>query len=450
MQSAPDDILTISQLNRRVRDALESAWPQVWVCGEISNFTRAASGHWYFTVKDDAASVSAVMFRRQAQALGFVPKVGDRLELRATVTLFEARGDYQLQVAFMRRAGQGDRYAAFLALRDKLVAEGLCDAGRKRPVVPVPRAVGVVTSLAAAALQDVLTALARRAPHVRVVIYPAAVQGGEAASQLRAAFAQAVARRGVDGTDTLLLVRGGGSLEDLWSFNDETLARMVATSPIPVVSGVGHETDFTLVDFVADVRAPTPTAAAELACQPLSVCQSRLQALVAALDSQQQATLAQLALRLDRAVIRLISPAQRLAQQRQQVQQWTQRLRRTLPDLVRHGLEVERLTRRLHQHWVHAHTLRQTRLASACQALRALDPQQVLERGFVLVRDAQGAPVTRAQDVSVGQMLALQFAQGTVSVQAGDGGQGSPPARGKSATGRPAAKTQRKSVENRR
>jgi len=414
MTLTSNEMLSISQLNRRVRDVLESAWPQLWVRGEISNFTRAASGHWYFTLKDAAASVSAVMFRRQAQALGFTPKVGEQLELRAAVTLYEARGDYQLQVDFMRRAGQGDRYAAFLALRDKLVAEGLCDAARKRSVAAVPRVVGIITSLAAAALQDVLTALARRAPHVRVVIYPAAVQGEQAASQLRWALVAAVARRVEDGLDTLLLVRGGGSIEDLWSFNDEALARLVAASPIPVISGVGHETDFTLVDFVADVRAPTPTAAAELACQPRSLCLNRVQAQVAALTRQQQAMLAQRALRLDRVAMRLTSPAQRLAQQHRQVQQLAQRLRRTLPNLLLRRQTVERLTQRLQQHWAHGLDWRRMRLANACQVLRSLDPQQVLERGYVLVRDAEGTVVKQAQDVTRGQTLVLQFASGTV------------------------------------
>jgi len=420
MTSAPDEILSISQLNRRVRDVLEGSWPQVWVRAELSALTRAASGHWYLTLKDEQASVSAVMFRRQAQALGFVPSVGEQVELRATVTLYEARGDYQLQIAFMRRVGQGERHAAFLALRDKLVAEGLCDAARKRSVAAVPRAVGVITSLAAAALQDVLTALARRAPHVRVIIYPAAVQGAQAVSQLHRALAAAIARREVDGIDTLLLVRGGGSIEDLWSFNDEALARMVAASPIPVISGVGHETDFTLVDFVADVRAPTPTAAAELACQPRSVCLDRLQALVQALNKQQHTTLAQRALRLDRAAMRLISPAQRLAHQGQQVRQLVQRLRRTLPNLTQRRLDVADLLRRLQQHWAHAGTLRQTRLTSACQALRTLDPQQVLERGYVLVRNAQGKLVKQAREVTRGQVLTLQFASGAVQVQAGE------------------------------
>ncbi|MGB6105120.1 MAG: exodeoxyribonuclease VII large subunit, partial [Pusillimonas sp.] len=263
MSSTTEGVWTVSQLNRRVGELLEGHFSRIWVRGEISNFTQAASGHWYFSVKDEGAAVKAVMFRGRAQAVGFVPRPGEKFEFRVNVTLYEPRGDYQVQVESLRRAGRGDLHEAFLALKEKLEAEGLFDPARKRPVKTMPRAVGVVTSMAAAALRDVLSALARRAPHVPVIIYPAPVQGLDAAGLLDQAVQQAIRRNEVD---TLLLVRGGGSLEDLWSFNDETLARSIAASPIPVISGVGHETDFTIADFVADLRAPTPTAAAELCC----------------------------------------------------------------------------------------------------------------------------------------------------------------------------------------
>src|SRR5690606_1630025 len=261
---AGEGVWTVSQLNRQVGQLLESHFSRIWVRGEISNFTQAASGHWYFSIKDEGATVRAVMFRGRAQAVGFVPKPGEKFEFRVNVTLYEPRGDYQLQVESMRRAGRGDLHAAFLALKDKLEAEGLFDPARKRLIEQMPQAVGVVTSLGAAALHDVLTALARRAPHVEVIVYPAPVQGADAAGRLVQAMRQAISRQEVD---TLLLVRGGGSLEDLWSFNDEALARCIVSSPIPVISGVGHETDFTIADFVADLRAPTPTAAAELCCR---------------------------------------------------------------------------------------------------------------------------------------------------------------------------------------
>ncbi|CCN05305.1 exodeoxyribonuclease large subunit [Bordetella bronchiseptica Bbr77] len=247
------DILTVAQLNQAVGQLLERSIPSLWVRGEISNFTQAASGHWYFTLKDSRAAVRTVMFRSRAAQVGFVPRPGDQVEVRARVSLYEPRGDYQLQADGMRRAGVGNLYEAFLRLKAQLQDEGLFDPQRKRQPARLPRAIGVVTSLHAAALRDVLSALARRAPQVPVIIYPAPVQGADAAARLAARVAQANQRAEVD---TLLLVRGGGSIEDLWSFNDEALAREVAASDIPVISGVGHETDFTIVDFVADLRAP--------------------------------------------------------------------------------------------------------------------------------------------------------------------------------------------------
>jgi len=253
------DILTVSELNEAVARLLEDSFDVCWVRGEVSNFTPAASGHWYFTLKDNGASVRAVMFRSRALAVGFVPKSGDSVEIKGRVTLYEARGEYQIQVDQLRRAGLGSLFEAFLALKSKLASEGLFDQENKREITTHPRAIGVITSLSAAALRDVLTALERRAPHVPVVIYPAMVQGVDSALQLRQALAIANERQEVD---TLLMVRGGGSIEDLWSFNDEALARDISASVIPVVSGVGHETDFTIADFVADLRAPTPTAAA--------------------------------------------------------------------------------------------------------------------------------------------------------------------------------------------
>lgn len=258
------DVLSVAQLNQAVGQLLERNIPALWVRGEVSNFTQAASGHWYFTLKDARAAVRAVMFRGRAAAVGFVPRPGDEVEIRARVSLYEPRGDYQLQAEAMRRAGVGNLYEAFLLLKERLAAQGLFDPERKRTPPRLPRAIGVVTSLHAAALRDVLSALARRAPQVPVVIYPAAVQGAEAARALAAQVRAASQRAEVD---TLLLVRGGGSIEDLWSFNDEELAYAVAECAMPVISGVGHETDFTIADFVADVRAPTPTAAAELACE---------------------------------------------------------------------------------------------------------------------------------------------------------------------------------------
>jgi len=255
------EILTVSELNRAVAGILERNLPVVRVEGELSNVVRAASGHWYFSLKDASAQVRCVMFRGRARNVDFSPRDGDRVEVLALATLYEARGEFQLNVEAMRRAGAGDLYRRFLELKDRLQREGLFDATRKRPLPAHPTAIGIVTSPQAAALRDVLSTLRRRAPAIPVVVYPTQVQGAEAPAQIAAAIGRAGSRRDCE---VLLLVRGGGSIEDLWSFNDERVARAIAASPLPVVVGVGHETDFTIADFVADLRAPTPTAAAEL------------------------------------------------------------------------------------------------------------------------------------------------------------------------------------------
>ena len=431
-----DAVLTVAQLNRQVGNLLEGHFSQVWVRGEISNFTRAASGHWYFTLKDEAAAVKAVMFRSRAQAVGFTPRPGERFELRASVTLYQARGDYQLQVEAMRRAGQGDLHEAFLALKARLDDEGLFDPQRKRPIPTMPRAVGVVTSLAAAALRDVLSAMARRAPHVRVVVYPAPVQGADAAGRLCQALSQAIARNEVE---TLLLVRGGGSLEDLWSFNDEALARVIAASPIPVISGVGHETDFTIADFVADLRAPTPTAAAELCCLPRQACLERVDVAMQSMALHQRRWFERAALRLDRAVGMLVSPQERLERQNERLQSLKLRLARAAADQQR--AEATRLERaqaglahrrpdlaglraglraqenRLAACAPHLLASRRLRLESALQTLEALNPRKILNRGYAIVRDQSGALVKNALDLNKGDRLAIELGQGGADVE---------------------------------
>jgi len=425
------EILTVAQLNQAVGQLLERSIPAIWVRGEISNFTQAASGHWYFTLKDSRAAVRAVMFRSRASLVGFVPRPGDQVEVRARVSLYEARGDYQLQADGMRRAGVGNLYEAFLRLKSQLADEGLFDPARKRDPVRLPRAIGVVTSLHAAALRDVLSALARRAPHVPVIVYPAPVQGADAAPRLAAQVAAANARREVD---TLLLVRGGGSIEDLWSFNDEGLARQVAASEITVISGVGHETDFTIADFVADLRAPTPTAAAELACAPRAELLRAVLHAAQGVARAQHRRLDQAAQRLDRAAAQLVSPAQRLAHQRDRlaslchrlagawrvpqgrrrarVELLVQRLAHRAPEATRAQQQLRAMAEQLRR--AHARTLeqRRARLTAASAQLRAFDPQLTLARGYSIARDADGAIVRDAASLAVGQRLQLTFANG--------------------------------------
>ena len=258
---SPSEVLSVSALTRSVRDLLEHRYPLLWVGGEISNITAARSGHLYFSLKDDLAQVRCVMFRSRNQALGWSPREGMKVEVQALLTMYEARGEFQLNVESMRRAGVGLLFEAFLKLRDRLDKEGLFDAGAKRELPALPRAVGVVTSLHAAALHDVLTTLARRNPALPVIVYPVPVQGEGAAERIAAAVRVAGARRDCD---VLIVCRGGGTIEDLWAFNDESVARAIRACAVPVVTGIGHEIDFTIADFAADRRAATPTAAAEL------------------------------------------------------------------------------------------------------------------------------------------------------------------------------------------
>lgn len=434
-ESRAPAVWTVAQLNRRVSQLLDEHMPVVWVSGEVSNFTQAASGHWYFSIKDDKAAVRAVMFRGRAQAVGFVPRAGERFEFRCSVTLYEARGDFQVQVEGMRRAGLGDLHEAFLRLKGQLQSEGLFEPERKRPIASLPRSIGIITSLAAAALRDVLTAMERRAPHVRIIIYPAPVQGAEAPPRLRQALETAIERAEVD---TLLLVRGGGSLEDLWAFNDEGLARLIASSPIPIISGVGHETDFTIADFVADLRAPTPTAAAELACLGRDQLLEQVFARMGALSHGVQRHLDRASLRLDRAVAKLVSPHQRLAQQQQRLDHLTQRLQRvarsvpdtaalrlttlrarlerSIPQLASRQQNLNMLFQRLEKGLDHALVLRRQRLAAAQQTLQALSPRLIINRGYAIVRDSEGKVVKNALDLKIGERLDVELSRGHVSV----------------------------------
>lgn len=435
-QANERSVLTVTQLNKAVSELLSDSFVSIWVRGELSNFTQASSGHWYFTLKDDAASVRAVMFKARAQAVGFVPAPGDSLEVRARVTLYEPRGDYQLQIDQIRRAGIGSLYEAFLALKAKLQQEGLFDPAGKRPLMEHPRAIGVITSLGAAALRDVLTALARRAPHVPVIIYPSAVQGAGAALQLRQALANANARQEVD---TILLVRGGGSIEDLWSFNDENLARDVASSPIPVICGVGHETDFTIADFAADLRAPTPTAAAELACTPRQALLNQVHQASSRLSNAWLRLFERKAQQLDRAMAGLVHPGERLARQAERVQHLAMRLRmagrqqlerqfarhaqlegklsRHRPDVTVARLKLKQSLMGLQQRMAQRIELDRSRLGMALKQLQTLSPESTLARGYAIALTADGKVVNSADALQIGQSLDLRLGQGGAQVK---------------------------------
>lgn len=441
--------LTVSALNRAVAGTLARGFPSVRVRGEIGNLTRAASGHWYFTLKDDAAQVRCVMFRSRNALVGFAPAEGDAVELRASVGLYEARGEFQLTVDAMQRAGQGRLFERYLELKRRLAAEGLFDDERKRPLPALPRAIGIVTSLQAAALRDVITALARRAPYARLIVYPVPVQGEGAGARIAAMLAAASARAEVD---LLLLVRGGGSLEDLWAFNEEAVARAIRAATLPVVVGVGHESDVTIADFAADLRAPTPTAAAELAAPEWTALAAevadragslqrairrRLQATAQRLDyalrllQRPQAALAGLQARLAQLRGRCESQARRgLARADARLRGLQLRLAQARPDAAAAALRVAALDRRLHSAGRQRLAASAQRLQRCMQALAHLDPEAVLQRGYALAIDADGRVVSDAGRVQPGARLQLRFARGTagVRVEQVDAGAGPAPA----------------------
>src|SRR5512135_257452 len=380
--SAPDlPVLTVSELNHMARRALESALPLLWVEGEVSNFTRAASGHWYFSLKDANAQVRCVMFRGRNQFADFTPANGDHVEIRALPSLYEARGEFQLGAEAIRRAGAGRLYEAFLKLKAKLEGEGLFDPAKKRALPGFPRRLGIVTSPQAAALHDVLTALARRMPGLPVILYPTPVQGAGAGAQIAGAIRTAGARAECE---VLLVCRGGGSLEDLWAFNDEAVARAIAASPMPVVSGVGHETDFTLADFAADLRAPTPTAAAELAT-PITVTDLRdnLREAALVLSTSLGDIIVEQRNGLSSAASNLhfFSPERRIEADRQR-----------LDDLARRAAAAA----------FHHLALNASSLDGLHRRLEVLNPVQVLSRGYALVRRRKDgvviSRVSQAQD----------------------------------------------------
>ncbi|UXY14739.1 exodeoxyribonuclease VII large subunit [Chitiniphilus purpureus] len=444
MSSASNTPVSVTELNRQVRALLEGSFPILWVSGEISNFKRYGSGHCYFSLKDATAQVRCVMFRQRATLLDFEPREGMQVQARVVVTLYEARGDFQLTVEALRPAGIGGLFEAFEALKKKLDAAGLFDPARKRSLPAFPRAVGIVTSPKAAALRDVLSTLKRRMPGLPVVLYPCAVQGLAAAGEIAAAIRAATARAEVD---VLIVCRGGGSLEDLWSFNEEEVALAIAASPIPVVSGVGHETDFTIADFVADVRAPTPTAAAELVSPHRGEWQNRLRLIGARLQRDLLRTVQTRMQQLDGLSRRLRHPGERLAVQRERLDMLQRRLRQlpvrqlsmlgddlgrarqalayVKPDLPARHAALGALQARLHQALRRHAERQQARVAQLSGRLTALNPEAVLARGYALIERPDGAMVTRAAALHGGDGLRLRFADGTVAaeVTAADGTQ---------------------------
>lgn len=424
--AAAPRIWEVGALCRAIADALEARFNPVAVRGEITGFSRASSGHCYFSIKDANGQLRCAMFRRAAGLLDFSPRDGELVEVRGRLGVYEARGDLQFIVESMQRAGQGALFEQFLRLKAQLEGEGLFDPRRKRPLPLQPRGIGLITSLGAAALHDVVTALRRRVPHIPVVLIPAQVQGAAApqsmVTALRQMYALAEGEAPADGettpvVDVILLVRGGGSMEDLWAFNDEQLARTIVQSPVPLVSGVGHETDFTIADFCADLRAPTPTAAAELVAQPREVWLGALDLLADRLESAVQRQIDLRHQRLDQAAQRLGRPSGLAAREQLRLARCAQRLRHgMLLNLERLALKNKALEADFAQKTARHIALQSDRLERARMQLELLNPHLVLQRGYALLTDSHGHAVTSVGQARLGDALRATLADGVLDV----------------------------------
>lgn len=434
------DIYTVSRLNSEVRLTLELQFQQLWLVGEVSNFVAAASGHWYFSLKDQAAQVKVAMFKQANRYATVRPQNGQQVLIRARISVYEPRGEYQLLAEFIEPAGAGLLKQQFEQLKAKLAAEGLFAPERKRPLPVNPRRVGVITSPTGAAVRDIITVLARRAPGIELIIYPCQVQGETAAAQLRNMLSTAIRRNEVD---VLIIGRGGGSIEDLWCFNDEALARAVADCPIPIVSAVGHEIDFALTDFVADVRAATPSAAAELVSPDqsqyltaLTQLQQRLSRAIRRQLAQQQPRLMQLQQRLQQ-----LHPQRRLEQQQQRLDELQLRLQRRMQQhlqtarrqhsylqqslqhlspakaIKQQQLQLQQLAKRLQQAQLQQLKQHKFNLIQLSKQLHTVSPLATLARGYSIAFDAQQQVVTRNSQLAPGDKVTVKLAEGAFEAE---------------------------------
>ena len=385
------EILSVGQLNEAISSLINSSFDTVWVRGEISNFKSYPSGHWYFKLKDEQSQINGVMFKGRNFSVDFQPRDGDQVEVAAQVGFYTARGDMQLTVQQMRKAGAGALFEAFMKLKAKLEKEGLFDPQRKQDIPIHPKAIGIVTSTQAAALKDVLSTLARRASHIPVVIYPSPVQGADAAPGMIQALKNAQMDAQVE---VILLVRGGGSIEDLWAFNDEQLAYAIAECSIPIISGVGHETDFTIADFVADLRAPTPTAAAEIASPDRIELLRNMQAYVDFMQRMMNQKLEREAQRIDQLSLRLQHAIPNPKEMRQRQNQLQERLTRVWQEKMRYWRQQQ-------EHYLFQ--------------IEALNPQRTLERGYSLILDGTKA-VRDPKELKTSKEFTIAMAHGQALV----------------------------------
>ncbi len=429
------DIYSVSRLNREVRSMLETGLPLIWLEGEISNLAKPGSGHLYFSLKDEAAQVRCAMFRNRNYLLGFTPKNGMQILVRARISLYEPRGEFQIVVDHMEAAGDGALRRAFDQLKQRLNAEGLFDSERKRALPAVPACVGVITSPTGAAIHDILTTLNRRYPNLQVIIYPTAVQGKMAAGQIVSALQLAERRHECD---VLILARGGGSLEDLWPFNEEVVAHAIAACTLPIVSGVGHDIDFTIADFVADRRAATPTAAAELVSPDQSSLQQHLEQWMNRLHRRIQTVMQHRRQQLTSMERRLQHPGRRLQYIAQRLDEYDLRLQRAVKQKLRHEkTHMNTLNRRLwhntptrqihasRQHLLtfrqrltsnmrHQQTHQRQQLESAMRALHAVSPLATLDRGYAIISDKENKIVLEAKTLRRGEKIDARLKQGRI------------------------------------
>ena len=389
-------VFSVKEINRLVRELLEQSFPSFWISGEISNFISASSGHWYFSLKDDEAQVRCTMFKNKNMAADWVPKNGEKIEAKCFIGLYEARGEYQLNIELIRHAGAGLLSEAFNQLKEKLLKEGLFEPSRKKPIPQFPKSIGVITSPTGAAIEDILITLKRRSPHIPIFIYPSLVQGKEAPSAIVKAIETANTRMECD---VLILARGGGSIEDLWAFNEEIVARAIVASKIPTITGVGHETDTTIADFVSDLRAPTPTGAAELVTSHTVELIKTIQAYKNQLNKMMASVIRELMQKIDYLEKRLISPRQQIQRQKEQIHQYIQRINQNMKNaMIQYRLNIDKLKLNLDH----------------------LSPHAVLSRGYSIITNVDGQIVNNVNQLKLDDKIHIQLNHGQADANISD------------------------------
>ena len=389
-------VFSVKEINRLVRELLEQSFPSFWITGEISNFISASSGHWYFSLKDEEAQVRCTMFKNKNMAAEWIPKNGEKIEAKCLIGLYEARGEYQLNIEQIRHAGAGLLSEAFNQLKEKLLKEGLFEVSRKKPIPQFPRSIGVITSPTGAAIEDILITLKRRSPHIPIIIYPSLVQGKEAPPAIVRAIETANTR---EECDVLILARGGGSIEDLWAFNEEIVARAIVASKIPTITGVGHETDSTIADFVSDLRAPTPTGAAELVTSHTFELIKTIQVYKNQLNKLMAGLIRELVQKIDYLEKRLVSPRQQIQRQKEQIYQYIQRINQSMKNVViQYRLHIDKLKLNLDH----------------------LSPHAVLSRGYSIITDVDGQIVNNVTQLKLDDKIHIQLNHGKADANISD------------------------------